>query len=528
MGHHQDDNVETALWRFSSGARGVGLAGISQLTNIPECHGLYGISESGSSYMLQSKEKSSRGARSLSPGEKDIFTDTRSGSAISTGGILVFRPLLSFPKSSLVATCLAHNISFVSDPTNFDVTLTPRNAIRHLLSRGGLPRGLQKPSILSMINEAKNLLRELTKTSEKFLRKCKVQDLNLRSGTITIQFPPVNSWQYVEGSKEERMIHEIRTLMLRRIAELVSALPGNHFPLKSFEPFVNRLFLDPLVEHAISKRYSPKETVKREAFTVGGVMFLPLEPQNTELARGEPLKWLLSRQPFMRNRLPTLRLDLDVPALGRETSNTLNINTNTANATSQATAGTDSGSDWTQWSLWDDRYWFRLSIARTESSIDGNQDEKNKERKIRFKVRPLQPPDLRDIYASLDAATTYSKSRPLLSARLKETLSREAPRHVRFTLPLIVMEMSDSGSGAVKEIPLALPTIGVRLPESHSLPYANSYKLECEWMYKMIDSEVLKSLKLTDSSTNLDACPSGISYHKEAREISRSCTTAKE
>lgn len=55
MGHHQDDTVETTLWRLCTGAKGAGLAGIPEVTRIPECHGIYGVSESGSSYTIPSR-----------------------------------------------------------------------------------------------------------------------------------------------------------------------------------------------------------------------------------------------------------------------------------------------------------------------------------------------------------------------------------------------------------------------------------------------------------------------------------------
>jgi WD repeat-containing protein 48 len=47
LGHHQDDNVEMVLMRLAQGHRGMGLKGVADVARIPECHGMYGICESG-------------------------------------------------------------------------------------------------------------------------------------------------------------------------------------------------------------------------------------------------------------------------------------------------------------------------------------------------------------------------------------------------------------------------------------------------------------------------------------------------
>ena len=169
MGHHQDDNVETTLWRLATGARGVGLAGIPQVARIPECHGLYGVSGSGGSVTLSRPEP-----------------EQEQKNQISTGGISICRPLLSFPKTHILATCHEHHIPFVNDPTNFDPTLTPRNAIRSLLSSNRLPRALAPPSILSLIKTSRALIRDSVDLSNGVLGCCRLLEFNLSSGTMVV------------------------------------------------------------------------------------------------------------------------------------------------------------------------------------------------------------------------------------------------------------------------------------------------------------------------------------------------------
>jgi len=44
------------------------------------------------------------------------------------------KPLLTVPKDRIIATCKAHGLAYVDDPTNFQPLLTQRNFIRHCLS----------------------------------------------------------------------------------------------------------------------------------------------------------------------------------------------------------------------------------------------------------------------------------------------------------------------------------------------------------------------------------------------------------
>ena len=196
MGHHQDDSVETTIWRLATGARRAGLGGIQDVARIPECRGLFGVSESGSSIQLSShsndinRNSAQKNASRSNPSSSRIHhPSTSTGVSIATGGILLFRPLLSFPKTRLLATCHENNIPYVTDPTNFDPTLTPRNAIRSLLASNSLPRALQPPRILSLIHSSRELIQTSTNLSNQLLSsRCRILNLNLRTGTMTVQF----------------------------------------------------------------------------------------------------------------------------------------------------------------------------------------------------------------------------------------------------------------------------------------------------------------------------------------------------
>ncbi|KAE8345849.1 hypothetical protein BDV24DRAFT_124849 [Aspergillus arachidicola] len=466
MGHHQDDTIETTLWRLCTGAKGAGLAGIPEVTRIPECHGIYGVSESGSSYTIPSRPQPSS-------------AQARNDITVSTGGILICRPLLPYPKSSLLATCHENNIPYVSDPTNFDPTLTPRNAIRSLLAENKLPKALQGPSILSLINSSQSLLRNSTSLSNTLLTSCKINYLNLPAGTITLTFPssPIDPTSFLNAvpnnnkakakAKETQRTHQIKCLTLRRITDLLAPFPENHFPLRSYESFTDLVFPTP-------DQPAPQ---KRKPFTLGGVMFQPVTTkgdQDTLSTEADQSvqggnTWLLSRQPFMRNRLPSLRVEVPVSGLS---------------------AG------YTSWMLWDNRFWVRFGFTPRQGSCGAGvevAEDTSKGEVISLLVRPFQPSDLQVIRRVVDerGGRSEKKKRKMDPALvgLLDRLGQEAPGQTRFTLPMVVIEKGSCG--LEYDLPVGLPTLDLWFPgmwESLQMPG----KLRWEWMYKMIDNEPVK------------------------------------
>lgn len=509
MGHHQDDTVETTIWRLSSGGRGAGLSGIPEVARIPECHGLFGVSESGSTVHL-----SKQGSHGQTPFQVQVddknkgsitFKSTGTGSSpnkpkpstlpdvsVATGGIHICRPLLSFPKASLLETCHQNKIPYVSDPTNFDPTLTPRNAIRSMLVSNSLPRALRAPSILSLIRSSQSFLHTSTEFSNQLLAsRCRILDLNLRAGTMVLQILDLPTFlDPLQSQLPPPRLFQIQSLTLRRITEIVSPFHGNHFPVRSYEPFVSRIFSSKQEGHNDDGTESNDQTPPpRQNFTLGGVMFQPLTVKNSQgQTPGGNNIWLLSRQPFFKNKCPATRLVISSDREVRKAHSGSNLPTYS-----------------TPWTLWDDRYWFRFKVTSAEK---GREDQSSTTRNMTLVVRPLLKTDLQNVrldHSLLPAMKRSQRKFPMIiQSLLRSRLAEEAPGSARFTLPVLSVERPSETSEPANhesEQLVALPTLDFRLdalskkrgPNAVEFTYGEEkWKVRWEWMYKMVDTEAIR------------------------------------
>lgn len=520
MGHHQDDTVETMIWRLSAGARGAGLAGIPEVARIPECHGLYGVAESGSPMKLPAKqgfpqiqvrlEDHNAGKIIILPDSEEMVKPQNPKAvplesiaiSVANGGVLTCRPLLSFPKARLVATCVENNIPYISDPTNFDPTLTPRNAIRSLLASNTLPRALQPPSILSLVRSSQELLQTSSKLSDQLLSsRCRVLDFNPRAGTMVVQF---NDKRAPMGSEHndlsETRIRQIQTIAIRRITELISPFPGSYFSLRRFQAFTPRLFPENGDHGDQASGFQANYPDGRKPFTVGGVMFHPLTvdtKKSKDVPPSERNMWLLSRQPFMKDRGPTTRLDVPVSTPKQPQP--------------PRKPGAPGSRLHTPWTLWDDRYWFRFFIVPSPTN-KGKWSEEIQMDGIPLVIRPFNKNDLLRIrddpgtLAGEEAGRVLPRAASVASF-LRPVLLEHAPGATRFTLPVLALggprESGQASDGAADQL-LALPTLNYRLSgrnlgnEAISVGKTEIYHaqnwwiVKWEWMYKMADTEALR------------------------------------
>lgn len=563
LGQHQDDNVETVFKRFSETIppRPTALTGIWQCASIPECHGIYGLSESGSSFSLRGHNE----LASSSPrvhlnthlrvirweGPKRIFRENEIATELSppkeepwiaTGGISVCRPMLSFTKAQLLATCEENNVPFVTDPTNFDLKLTKRNTIRSLLASNQLPRALQAPSILSLINSSRELINRRAFHSNKLLENCKILDFNLNTGLMVVKLPSPDSKYLhpdpnpstdVSSPYDTRKApaspvcrsQEIESFTLRRITDLVSPRLSNTTGLTSFDHLTERIFFPPPPPPTpVHSGLLPQMTSSwhNRSLTVNGVLFMPLnwekrtkekklrstspdfvglpeggipKPAIASGAHSQPDDhpeyenvWLVTRQPFMAHPHPSqpLPFTISIPPSDNPTV------------------------QYSVWDLWDNRFWFRMSITPVPSpsltmedlihELEGNKQINHSQistPKITVKVKPFQPEDLRrvrNMFLYRRGKHLEDLKRRSHAHHFNRQLKRTAPGFTVYTLPVVMLENNG------EEIPIGLPTAGGRF--SHEV-----YDFECnsrrwrigwEWLYKKIDVEALQLMGWVD------------------------------
>ncbi|CDM30729.1 hypothetical protein DTO013E5_625 [Penicillium roqueforti] len=502
LGHHQDDNIETTILRLSAGATGLGLGGIPEVARIPECHGIFGASESWSTTSIPIKRPTKPQAKvrfynqthghitSPDPTARTGNTHTNliSNVKMASPGIFVCRPLLSFAKTSLLETCHKNQVPYVSDPTNFDPTLTPRNAIRSLRTSNSLPRALESQSILSLLRSSQDLLQRSNELSNYLLSsQCRMLDFNPKAGSAVIQFldkTPASMDPQLATLSASR-IRQIQTIVLRRMTELVSPFPDSHFSLRRYEPLVHNVF--PGLDGSHGASATSNDEKRRKGFTVAGVLFQRLPNEASRLGKSHDPRlggdniWLLSRQPFMKNRDPVTQVNVS-----------------------------PSGS-FTPWVLWDNRYWMRLRLVPVDRDPNELADELIS---LPVTIRPFNKIDIERIRK--DAANlrprgqtnkdfTAGQEMPGTFEHVKALLSAEAPAQLRFTLPVLSREgiVSKPGKPPSQKVwqKLALPTLDYRL-SGHSAKHSSlnevevvhlrcRWKLKWQWMYKMIDTEAL-------------------------------------
>lgn len=562
LGHHQDDNVETVLYRISRGGYGTSLRGMLQNTSIPECQGMYGAAESGSALRLKrSPETAAALGIRVNAFKQEVerlpFPPTAPPSEpfAATGGVLLCRPFLSCIKENLVATCQKNGVPFVQDPTNADASLTSRNSIRSLLaSPDDLPRALQPASILSVVERANTLVTNRRHLAHKLLEQCKIIHLNLSGSWLLVKSPPASErhkfFQELFSTYGRHMSHKdlaskaesAQAWALRRITRLISPHPTTQFPLKHFIPFAERVFFPGSnfdLEQKQQEEEKREEQQERKTFTVNGTIFYPYKWKsqkpskkrssgNIETDTDNGNLWLIARQPFMRRREPvTRRFDAPISPSALMTC-------------------------YSPWQIWDNRYWFRLSAIPADKEHQLYHDVRPKQDAeaepdplaptIPLVVRALQQGDIYSVLRELDtratsvnadtntdtdndlgADTDTAKRRTsvdtedelninthmlsLDSASLEDLksfinlrLARDAPGKVRYTVPIIALD-TDPSKG--KYQPLALPTLHMRFDREDGYDFTfdgKRWRVRWQWMFKHVDIECLQLMGWADKN----------------------------
>jgi tRNA(Ile)-lysidine synthase len=424
--HHENDQAETILLRLAKDHTVTGLKGMSAEANIPECHGMYGVHESGSPL------KTNRGKQAQKMKSNWRFLTVEGGS-----GIKLLRPLLDFSKERLIATCKESSTTWFEDPTNQDKALTDRNAVRHLLQGKRLPRALSTDSLVSLGRHCRRWLEIRKQNSEKLFNRCKLK-LDICSGLLEVRFPELDL-SNAPGSSEAQILERKRLkyealLLIRRVVELVSPLSNvqlSHlrWPLKSIYP-----------------EFEVSGTGKAHSLTSCGVMFsLRSEDDKDNSTTYDGLQssyWVLHRQPVDRDRNsaphPTVRLfpRKRLPPLQ---------DLSTADDQPPSYEGT-------RWQLWDGRYWVRAGSNLRDT--------------IKYTVQA---------FSEADREYLRGKGYSDMKQRISWILRTAASAKVRWTLPALLDE---------KDKLVELPTLGITCIRPYRLWFDAD---RCDIRYKKID-----------------------------------------
>lgn len=407
--------------RLSEGYRGEGLRGISPEAGIPDCPGMYGVSDSGGRYLPDSAQKVVGSWFSSDEYTKPGF---------EYGGVKIYRPLMYYTKPTLMTTLGAAGVPWVNDPTNLDPKLSKRNAIRHLMQHDLLPHALhsrEEPDSSTLSIVSRNIRQQFLRRNDqadRLFQACKVIVFNAKSGCLDVRIPLAPTADSQDENDAGWTVEKefIAARLVRQLLSIVS--PLDYTSLQSLELASKAMFFN--VEDADADLSSTTRKKSITVFTAGDVLCRRSRvPEDRPVSNGNSTEgvrldpdhiWRLSRQPYYA-KLPEPKRDIpDVQS---------------AIATANRDPDNMAIRSQSSWQLWDGRYWIRIFNPSPRD----------------IRICPLDVERHNGLKRRLKENRQY---------RLHKFLSRavqfHAPGRTRYTMPAIV-----SAEGDV----LALPTLGI-------------------------------------------------------------------
>lgn len=419
LAHHADDVAETILQRLQAGHNVTGLKGIPFETDIPECHGLYGISQSGEPFNSQVHHR-------------------RQVLDIEHGGVKLYRPLLTTRKHELIELCKTMDMPWFEDTTNQDRTLTTRNAIRACISEQRLPSSLRTERLLVLGDAVRERLSSDEEVVTRVYNALSIQ-LDTRTGRAVVQ---------ILAEDVERLKESLHTPEDFRLMNRAASLVRKIVVLVSPQEIVSLQSLEHMTKTILSSLIGDNEAHKSTQASAGQTIARVVSDHDTitvDLHRARPY----SSHDHVRP------LPVESPATGDTTCN----------------------STWSEWLLFDNRYWIRWRH-------NGNVGTPG----VSYHMTLLTSEMLNAAKAKHKVVQRSAKKKKDTWPSLNRTLRSRAPGQLRYSLPAIVR--SSKSQNEIKEDLVALPTLqwsadglGEVVDDSHCSCQAFEYQIR----YKHIE-----------------------------------------
>ena len=389
VAHHADDLAETVLSRIVARYLGEGLQGVKSSTPIPECEDIYGVGGSG---LLRRNDVLGKQCREKrKPGSMTI----------ASGGVYLGRPLLPFAKAQLVEVCQEDGVQWFEDSTNADKTLTVRNTIRHLQQDDSLPTALRRPRLM----EVAKTIREKHKLFERRVQE--IYDsmaIELHTSTSKVVFSLPKNIDFGMTANSEP--YNVKSMLARKLLMLVS--PLHAISLQDLDPAIEAIFVE--------GSPGPSRT------QVQGVI-IHKNPLPDDIERSS---FIISQQVPLRSSLKSTKL---------------------SPLKASKEASQDKKHHWTDWHLWNNRYWIRVGCL---SPNDTNPEH------LRFFINFLTPATIHAIRSSIPS------SEPAVHRSLNGALHLAGDS--KWSQPVITMKIDDGKSSTMEvnqsEEAIALPALG--------------------------------------------------------------------
>ena len=405
VAHHADDQGETVLSRIINGYTGAGLGGMRGTAPIPECAGIYGVDHSGRHERKVCSENDT-----YSVNKRILF---------ESQGINIARPLLHFSKEQLIDICKQGRVRWFEDQTNTDLSLTLRNTVRFLQKENVLPTALRQERLSSLADDVRSRHEEFELKADSAFRQT-LLTLNLQLGEAEFTVERASQAQ----TEARDMYH---AALMRKMLETVA--PTDTISLQDLDQATDFVF------RSDERPTRPRSHDPRPVVQIAGV---DIQKHRTET-------------PGLERR--TITFCRRVPTERERVQSALKIGTFSSGD------GDSEDHAWSDWHLWDGRYWIRVA-------------------------RPEDPRENLDIFVRFLAEQDVTQLRQNVPRWRVDQLFKVAKGKKRWTLPAIVARhrkgSNEEAATSPEEILVALPSLGWSV---EGWSHDNSLPNEEHWLW---------------------------------------------